>query len=701
MDRQSRPSKVKNKNPAPIQITAEQILLEAKERQEQVPKVPKQKITDKEELDDYRLKKRKTFEDVIRRNKGAINKWLQYASWEESQNEMERARSVYERALDIEHRNTSLWIKYAEMEIRHKNINHARNIFDRAVTILPRIDQFWYRYTYMEEMLGNVAGARQVFERWMDWEPTEEAWLAYIKFEKRYHETDRVRNIFERFISLNQHPKNWIKYSKFEEQNHEIDRARAIYEQCLATLDEEDIDQHLYISFAKFETRLKEYDRARVIYKYALDHLPKDKTKNLYKEYTQFEKQFGQKDGIEDVILQKRRIKYEEEVENNPNNYDSWIDYIKLEESTNNKEKIREVYEKAVGQIPPVNEKRLWRRYIYLWIFYAIWEEQEAKDIERAENIYEKCLSIIPHKTFTFAKIWLLYAKFLIRRFEVGKMRKLLGRAIGQCPKEKLFKGYIEIELKLREFDHVRKLYQKYLEWNPGNCYAWIKYGELEIMLGDNELAEGIFEIAVNQPVLDMPEVLWKAYIDFEVNEKEWDKARALYKRLLNRTDHVKVWISYANFEASVDDEDVDSVGNARKVFQEGYDTLKKNNLKEERVVLLESWKEFETEKGDEEHLKKVEQMMPKIVKKRRRIEDESGNNQVTWEEYLDYIYPDEEKEKPVFKLLSMAHAWKQKMEEAKSNEESNKEGTKESDNESDKESDKEKEEEEEDKKII
>ncbi|ORX46855.1 pre-mRNA-splicing factor clf1 [Piromyces finnis] len=673
MDRQSRPSKVKNKNPAPIQITAEQILLEAKERQEQVPKVPKQKITDKEELDDYRLKKRKTFEDVIRRNKGAINKWLQYASWEESQNEMERARSVYERALDIEHRNTSLWTKYAEMEIRHKNINHARNIYDRAVAILPRIDQFWYKYTYMEEMLGNVAGARQVFERWMDWEPTEDAWLAYIKFEKRYHENDRVRSIYERFISLNQHSKNWIKYSKFEEQNHEIERARAIYEQCLATLDEEDIDQHLYISFAKFETRLKEYDRARVIYKYALDHLPKDKTKNLYKEYTQFEKQFGQKDGIEDVILQKRRIKYEEEVENNPNNYDSWIDYIKLEETTNDKEKIREVYERAVGQTPPVNEKRLWQRYIYLWIFYAIWEEQETKDIERAEQIYEKCLSIIPHKTFTFAKIWLLYAKFLIRRFEVGKMRKLLGRAIGLCPKEKLFKGYIEIELKLREFDNARKLYQKYLEWNPGNCYAWIKYGELEIMLGDNELAEGIFEIAVNQPVLDMPEVLWKAYIDFEVNEREWDKARELYKRLLSRTDHVKVWISYANFEASIDDEDIDSVGNARKVFQQGYDNLKKSNLKEERVVLLESWKEFETEKGDEEHLKKVEQMMPKIVKKRRRIEDETGGDQVTWEEYLDYIFPDEEKEKPVFKLLSMAHAWKQKMEEAKSNEDGKK----------------------------
>lgn len=662
MDRQARPSKVKNKNPAPIQITAEQILLEAKERQEQETKVPKQKITDKEELDDYRLKKRKGFEDVIRRNKGAIGAWLKYASWEESQDELERARSVYERALDVEHRNTTLWIKYSEMEIRHKNINHARNILDRAVTILPRIDQFWYKYTYLEEMLGNISGTRQVFERWMEWEPVEEAWLAYIKLEKRYHEIDRARKIFERFIAVHQHPKNWIKFAKFEEQNHEIERARAIYEQCIEILGEEFIDQHVYISFAKFETRLKEYDRARVVYKYALEHLPKGQTNNLYKEYTQFEKQFGQKDGIEDVILQKRRLKYEEEVENNPKNYDNWIDYLKLEESTKNNEKIREVYERAISQVPPVNKKRLWRRYIYLWIFYAIWEEQEAKDIERAREIYNQCLKLIPHKEFTFSKIWLLYAKFLIRRFELDTMRKSLGLAIGMCPKEKLFKGYIEIELKLREFDRVRKLYQKYLEWNPGNCYAWIKYSELEVMLGDNELAEGIFEIAVNQPVLDMPEVLWKAYIDFEVNEKEWDKARELYKRLLTRTDHVKVWISYANFEASIDDENENSIENARKIFKQGYDTLKKSGMKEERVILLESWKEFEINKGDEESIQKVEKMMPKIVKKRRRIEDENGTGQVTWEEYLDYIYPDEEKEKPAFKLLAMAHEWKQKM---------------------------------------
>lgn len=35
-----------------------------------------------------------------------------YAAWEESQNEFERARSVYERALDVDYRNVTIWLKY-------------------------------------------------------------------------------------------------------------------------------------------------------------------------------------------------------------------------------------------------------------------------------------------------------------------------------------------------------------------------------------------------------------------------------------------------------------------------------------------------------------------------------------------------------------------------------------------------------------
>jgi len=38
-----------------------------------------------------------------------------------------------------------------------------------------------------------------------------------------------------------------------------------------------------------------------------------------------------------------------------------------------------------------------------------------------------------------------------------------------------------------------------------------------------------------------MPEVLWKSFIDFETLQGETEKARKLYERLLERTNHFKV----------------------------------------------------------------------------------------------------------------------------------------------------------------
>ena len=139
------------------------------------------RITDPEELAEYHRKRRKEFEDNIRKNKMQIANWVKYAKWEESIGELQRARSVFERGLDVDHRNVTIWLQYAEMEMRYfsihffkgglanklffrnKQVNHARNIWDRAITILPRATQFWLKYTYMEELIGNVPGARQVF----------------------------------------------------------------------------------------------------------------------------------------------------------------------------------------------------------------------------------------------------------------------------------------------------------------------------------------------------------------------------------------------------------------------------------------------------------------------------------------------------------------------------------------------------------
>ncbi|XP_068639478.1 uncharacterized protein [Aristolochia californica] len=673
-----RPTRVKNKTPAPIQITAEQILREARERQEAEIRPPKQKITDATELADYRLRKRKEFEDLIRRVRWNMSVWLKYAQWEESQKDFDRARSVWERALEVDYRNPTIWLRYAAVEMKNKFVNRARNVWDRAVTLLPRVDQLWYKYIHMEEMLGNVAGARQIFERWMNWMPDQQGWLSYIKFELRYNEIERARSIYERFLQC--HPKvdAWIKYAKFEMKNGEVARARSCYERAVGKLADDEEAEQLFVAFAEFEERCKETERARCIYKYALDHIPKGRAEDLYKKFVAFEKQYGDKEGIEDAIVGKRRFQYEEEVRKNPLNYDSWFDYIRLEESVGDKKRTREVYERAIANVPPAEEKRYWQRYIYLWINYALYEELEAEDMERAREVYRECLKLIPHKKFSFAKIWLLAAQFEIRQMNLIAARQILGNAIGRAPKDKIFKKYIEIELQLANIDRCRILYEKYLEWAPANCYAWTKFAELERSLGETERARAIFELAIAQPTLDMPELLWKAYIDFEIVEGEYERTRQLYERLLDRTKHLKVWLSYAKFEAScgmveegANSEDhengpddmkqkMECLELARGVFEKAFDYFRTSEpeLKEERAMLLEEWLNVESGFGSMGDISLVQRKMPRKVKRRRAVAAED-DTRAGYEEYFDYIFPEEASGAPTLKILEAAYKWK------------------------------------------
>merc|ERR1712130_726628 len=213
----------------------------------------------------------------------------------------------------------------------------------------------------------------------------------------------------------------------------------------------------------------------------------------------------------------------------------------------------------------------------------------------------------------------------------------------------------------LREFTRCRTLYEKFLEFNPENVQTWMKFAELETLLGDADRARAIYELAINQPRLDMPEILWKGYIDFETEQEETDRARELYRRLLERTHHVKVWLSLAQFERQNDHED--RLAQARHVYEEANKSLRQTREKEERLMLLEAWSDFESEDGDEKSQSQVADLMPRRVKKRRKIETEDGSDQ-GWEEYFDYIFPEDEAAKPNLKLLAMAKMWKKNKEE-------------------------------------
>lgn len=117
----------------------------------------------------------------------------------------------------------------------------------------------------------------------------------------------------------------------------------------------------------------------------------------------------------------------------------------------------------------------------------------------------------------------------------------------GQAPTDKIFKAYINLEMQLGNIDRCRTLHSKWLEHDSANCEAWVqvsvlslfllvssfpvllilsfrplllcsfpfpfKFADLERTLGEISRARALFVLAVDQPFLDMPEVLWKAFI--------------------------------------------------------------------------------------------------------------------------------------------------------------------------------------------
>ena len=337
-------AQVKNRAPAAQQITAEQILREAVDGQLIQRGPQKVNFANEAELNEYRMGKRKEFEDHLRRLRNHIGTWIKYAKWEVEQQEFRRARSIFERALQVDYQNVTLWLQYIEMEISQKFVQHARTLYDRVTTLLPRMDQFWYKYAYMEERLENYAGARAIYEKWMGWEPSDNAWLQYVKFEERCGEVQRARQVFERYLQVHQNVLAFTRYAKFEERHRAIEKARAGYETCMQCLDQTALSEEFFIKYAQFEARQGATDRATRVFKVGMEKLAPDKSKELYSAYVKHTKQTGSRDEIEDLLLDKRRAHYERIFATDPTNLDVCFDYIRMEEEAGETERVRELY---------------------------------------------------------------------------------------------------------------------------------------------------------------------------------------------------------------------------------------------------------------------------------------------------------------------------------------------------------------------
>ena len=690
------------------QVTSKEILDVAFEKSKSKFTTPRQTIQDTEELQSYQQTKRKEFEQHINKNRLNLGQWTRYAKWEiENNHDFPRARSILERALDVNIQHVPFWIQYIQLELSHKNINHARNLMERAINTLPRVNKLWFLYVQTEEMLKNYPMVRAVFERWLDWHPDTSAWDAYINFEARYEEKENVRTIFKKYVHEFPNAGTWYKWIKYEMENNrdDVNTVRAVFESAVDTLlsnklEENDDDEEfatIISSWTSWEVSCGEASRANEIFKLLLDNKTNkleisDQTKSsIYTAFVEFEKNFGNKDSIEQSVLIKRRIKYEQEIQNDPYDYDSWWKYMTLLQNSLNKSDLENAFKKVTGNVVHDKHKSIkWRRYIMFWIWYAFWEEMTNNNPDSAREIWNNCLKVIPHKLSTFAKVWIGYSEFELRNSEDGlaKARKILGRAIGQTsinkPKIKIFKYYIDLEKKLGDWNRVRLLFQKWLEVSLLTTslseLVIEKYVEFESSIEEYDRCDLILSSA--RQLSENPEYsssfnlqkLLEITVEFYKEEMQYDKIRKIYRALLDKDPNTHNWISFALFESSIpsaeqleeylqgDNEEFEAtvdelqIESTRKIFEEAMTYFKDKDDKESRLVIIEAWRDFEEVNGSDESLSKVTKRLPVIVRKRRTV----GSIE---EEYIDYIFPDDESKKlpgKMSKFLANAKKWAQ-----------------------------------------
>ncbi|XP_020803403.1 protein crooked neck-like [Drosophila serrata] len=119
---------------------------------------------------------------------------------------------------------------------------------------------------------------------------------------------------------------------------------------------------------------------------------PPARTAELFQAYSTHEK-YGDGAGVKDVIVSERKYQYEQEVAENrlpaphrsggparPDPRDVRADHF---------------------ECAAVEREEL---------LAALHLELEAEEAEHTRQIYKTCLEQIPHKQFTFSKLWLLYA---------------------------------------------------------------------------------------------------------------------------------------------------------------------------------------------------------------------------------------------------------------------------------------------------
>ena len=346
-----------------------------------------------------------------------------------------------------------------------------------------------------------VANARVVFERWMRWEPDHNGWNAYVRFRDAIQGWgSRAKGVraYWRVPSLGQ----GVRAVGQVRVRPGRDRERARGVRVRGGADGAGDGRGPACTWRSLSSRSSPANtRARPTPSRS-SNLPKEKARRVFQTFASFEKQHGDRQGIEDVVLGKRRVTYEEDVRSNPENYDAWFDYAHDGRERGGFGKDARGVRARRRRRPTLDgEAVLAAVHLPLDQLRAVRGARGEGQRARARGVHRECLKLVLHASFSFSKIWILAAKFEIRRRKRSRRRaRSWASPSGSLLKAKIFETYVDMEMQLGNVDRCRVLYQKALEANPTDCGTWTRFANLERASSARRARRAVFELAAGAP---------------------------------------------------------------------------------------------------------------------------------------------------------------------------------------------------------
>ncbi|RLN20698.1 hypothetical protein BBO99_00003426 [Phytophthora kernoviae] len=248
--------------------------------------------------------------------------WTRFAKFYDEHGDLNSARSIFKKAVDIEFRNhqelAAVYCEWAELELRHENFDEALKIVRDACaaptsrTIRLRKQQtltakdnvhlsvkLWALRLDLEESLGDLESTRAaydgVFELKIITPQMVLNFATYLEENKYFEESFRV---YERGLSL--FPKFphagdlWQTYlSKFVQryEGAKMERTRDLFEQAIRAAPTNSV-RGFYEKFAEFEEKHGMLRNVMTIYERATDAVSDDDKLSIYDKYVKKAQKF-------------------------------------------------------------------------------------------------------------------------------------------------------------------------------------------------------------------------------------------------------------------------------------------------------------------------------------------------------------------------------------------------------------------------